>query len=229
MKIVGLSILFLVLTVVVYFMMNILYVKYYKPLLLPILTSTVVIILILVLFNVPYETYMLGGKWVDALLGPAIVSLAIPLYKQGDLLKKNLLPIVAGVFAGVLTGMVSGVLFMKLFGFSKELVFTLLPKSITTPIAMQIASGLGGIGSLAAVFVMIAGFSGGVFGPTFLRWTRIHTPTGRGLGLGVASHAIGTAKAIELGEQEASVSSVAMTLYAILGSLIGPVIAWIFY
>ncbi len=224
-----LAILFVSTTIAVYFVMNFIYVKYRRSFLIPILTSTIAIIVILVLFKVPYTTYMVGGKWLDLLLGPAIVSLAIPLYKQQDLLKKNALPIFGGVLIGVVVGMASGVLFAKLFGMSKEIVLTLLPKSITSPIAIQITSALGGISSLATVFVMLAGFTGVIFGPMFFKWTRIDTAMGRGIGLGTAAHALGTSKAIELGEQEASMSSVAMTLCAIIGSIVGPVIAWMFY
>lgn len=130
---------------------------------------------------------------------------------------------------GVLAGMASGVLFAKLFGFSQDIILSLLPKSITTPIAIQITAAIGGISSLATVFVMIAGFTGVIFGPLFFKWTRMDTAMGRGIGLGAAAHALGTAKAIELGEQEASMSSVAMTLCAIIGSIAGPVMVWLFY
>jgi predicted murein hydrolase (TIGR00659 family) len=228
MRMMLLAVLFAVMTVAIYFVMNVLYVKYRRSFLIPIITSTIVIIVTLVLFNVPYTTYMIGGKWLDVLVGPAIVALAIPLYKQQDLLKKNVLPIIGGVIMGVLAGMSSGVLFAKLFGFSQDIILSLLPKSITTPIAIQISSAVGGISSLATVFVMIAGFTGVIFGPMFFRWTRIDTAIGRGIGLGSASHALGISKAIELGEEEASMSSVAMSLCAIIGSVVGPVVVWFF-
>jgi len=130
---------------------------------------------------------------------------------------------------GVVVGMVSGMAFAKMFGFSKEIIMTLLPKSITTPVAIQIATGLGGISSLAPVFVMIAGFTGAILGPNFYKLIKINTPIGRGIGFGAAAHAIGTSKAMEFGEQETSMSSVAMTLCAVIGALIGPFIAWLFY
>ena len=111
MQIMLFSILFVIITVAVYLAMNLLYFKYRKAFFIPILTTTVGIILILVLFKIPYETYMLGGKWVDLLLGPAIVSFGIPLYKQRELIKKNMLPILGGVLMGVLVGMISGGVF----------------------------------------------------------------------------------------------------------------------
>lgn len=224
-----LTVLFFIMTITTYMVMNFFYVKYRRSFLIPILTSTVVMIVILLLFKVPYTTYMIGGKWLDVLLGPAIVALAIPLFKQQDLLKKNVLPIIGGVLMGVLAGMGSGMFFAELFGFSQAILLSLLPKSITTPIAIQITAAVGGISSLATVFVMIAGFTGVIFGPLLFKWTRMDMAMGRGIGLGAAAHALGTSKAIELGEQEASMSSVSMTLCAIIGSIVGPVMVWIFY
>ncbi|WJY28109.1 MULTISPECIES: LrgB family protein [Sporosarcina] len=229
MQLIALTLGFVLLTVVVYFAMDVVYVKFHKPFLVPIITTTGVLIIVLTAFDIPYETYMIGGQWIDKLLGPAVVSLAVPLYKQRGLLKRHWFPIAAGVLAGSGTGMVTGVLFAKLAGFPKELVLSLLPKSITTPIAMQIAGQVGGVPALAAVFVIIAGISGVLISSWLLRALGLDSPLGRGIGLGAATHAIGTSKAIEYGEQEASLSSVAMTLSAILGSLLGPVVAWLFY
>ncbi|MBD7908052.1 LrgB family protein [Sporosarcina gallistercoris] len=229
MQLIGITIGFILLTVVLYFLMNVVYVKFHFPFLVPILTTTVVLIIVLVVFHIPYDTYMIGGQWINQLLGPAVVALAIPLYKQRDLLKRQIYPIVIGVLVGCLSGMVSGVMLAKSAGFSKELVLSILPKSITTPIAMQITAQVGGIPALAAVFVIIAGISGVLLSHYFLTFFKLDSTLGRGIGLGVATHAIGTSKAIEYGEEEASLSSVAMTLAAIFGSILGPVIAWIFY
>ena len=229
MQIVGLTLLYIALTILIYSLATFLYIKYSNPLLIPMFTATIAIILVLVLFQVEYDTYMIGGKWIDLLLGPAIVSLAVPLYKQRDVLRIHLLPVLSGVVIGSLFGMLSGSLLTKLLRFSDELVLTILPKSITTPIAMEIAAGLGGNPTLAVVFVITAGLTGIMFGPLLLRYTRIDTALGRGIGLGVAAHALGTSKALEFGEQEASMSSVAMTLSAITGSVFGPLIAWLFH
>ncbi|NYF24910.1 LrgB family protein [Sporosarcina sp. JAI121] len=227
MRILMVSILFFMVTIATYLVMNFMHFKYRKAFLLPILTTTVGIILVLVVFKVPYETYMLGGKWVDLFLGPAIVALAIPLYKQRELIKQNMLAILVGVVLGVFVGMTSGILFTNLVGFSEEIIYSILPKSITTPIAIQISASLGGITSLTIAFVMIAGFTGIIIGPMFMKWLRIDTTIGRGIGLGAAAHALGTSKAIEYGEEEASYSSIAMTLSALIGSIVGPVMAWI--
>lgn len=217
------------LTVILYFLMNALYVRLRSPFLVPILTTTIAVIAVLLVFDVSYETYSIGGKWIDALLGPAIVSLCIPLYKQRDIIRKNLLPIFGGVLAGGVTGMLTGVVAARLAGFSTELLASILPKSITSPIAMQIAGELGGIPSLATVLVIIAGLAGILMAPSINKWLSIDTPIGQGIGLGVGAHAIGTSKALEYGEQTASMSSVAMTLSAIIGALAGPVFGlWLF-
>lgn len=221
--------LFAGLTTIAYLFFNSLYVKYRWTLLTPVLTTTVALIAILLAFDIPYSRYMLGGQWIGALLGPAVVALAVPLYKQRSLLVRNLWPVAAGVTAGALAGMLSGALLAKLLRFSNEMVMTILPKSITTPVAMQLAEGLGGIPSLAAVFVMIAGFTGLIIGPRLLKGLGVESPIGRGIGLGSSAHGLGTAKAFEYGIEDASMSSVAMTLSAVVGSFLGPVIVWLFF
>lgn len=224
-----LALLFAGLTTVLYLFLNSQYIKYRWTILNPVLTTTVALVIILLVFDVSYETYMLGGKWVGELLGPAVVALAVPLYKQWELLRKNLLPIAIGVTAGSIVGLLSGSLLTKLFGFSAEMVLTMLPKSITTPVAMQMAEAFGGIPSLAAVYVMVAGFTGILVGPWLLKTLRIDSSIGRGIGLGSSAHGLGTAKAFEYGPEEASMSSVAMTLSAVVGSFLGPVIVWLFF
>lgn len=221
--------LFAGLTTIAYLFFNSLYVKYRWTLLTPVLTTTVALIAILLAFDIPYSRYMLGGQWIGALLGPAVVALAVPLYKQRSLLARNLWPVAAGVTAGALAGMLSGALLAKLLRFSNEMVMTILPKSITTPVAMQLAEGLSGIPSLAAVFVMIAGFTGLIIGPRLLKGLGVESPIGRGIGLGSSAHGLGTAKAFEYGIEDASMSSVAMTLSAVVGSFLGPVIVWLFF
>jgi predicted murein hydrolase (TIGR00659 family) len=219
--------LFAGLTVVVYVIANFFYLRFRKTPLNPVLTATVALVLMLVVFDVPYETYMTGGDWIATLLGPAVVALAVPLYKHRKLLQDNLMPIAIGIVAGVIVGLVSGTLFTRWLGFSEELIYTVLPKSLTTPVAMQIASTIGGIPSLAAVFVMVAGFTGILLGPYLLQLLGIDSPIGRGIGLGASAHGLGTAKAFEYGPEDASMSSVAMTLSAVLGALLSPLAAWL--
>ncbi|WP_422121947.1 LrgB family protein [Planococcus sp. X10-3] len=223
-----LAVFFILITLTVYFLMNLLYIRFHYSFLMPALTATVIIVLFLLATGTSYDRYMIGGEWIDRILGPAVVALAIPLYKQRKLLVENLLPILTGIVAGVLIGMSTGVALAKAFGFSELLIMSLLPKSITSPVAMQLAAQMGGISSLAAVFVMIAGFSGIILGPVFLKMLRIDSPIGIGIGFGASAHGLGTAKALEYGAREASVSSVAMSLSAVFGSFLAPVIVWLF-
>jgi len=217
------------LNVAIYLMMSAVYKRFRNPVLIPALTATVIVVGILIYFQIPYDTYMIGGQWINKLLGPAVVSLAYPLYKQRNVLAQNLPAILGGTVVGLLVGMFSGLLLAAGLGFSKLYVLSILPKSITTPVAIQISSSLGGDASLTSVFVMIAGFTGAIGGPLIMKLFRIRSEVGIGIGLGTASHALGTAKALEYGEKSVSMSSVAMTVCAIVGSCIGPLVVWMMY
>lgn len=218
----------IVATVALYLVMAKVYVRFSYPILIPVLTTTIFVILLLLAFHVSYDEYMIGGKWINSLLGPAVVALAYPLYKQRELLVKYSVPIIGGVFVGLFAGMISGLVFAEVFGIDRSLILSIIPKSITTPVAIQIATGLGGVPSMTVVFVMIAGFSGVILGPLLLKWIRIKSSLGKGIALGSASHALGTSKAFEYGELTVSMSSVSMTLSAVLGSVFGPIVVWLF-
>ncbi|MEK3903989.1 MULTISPECIES: LrgB family protein [unclassified Paenibacillus] len=220
---------FVLMNVVIYLVMSMLYKRYRLPVLLPALTATFTVVVLLMGFHISYETYMIGGDWINRLLGPAVVSLAYPLYKQRHVLWKNLPAILGGTVTGLMVGMFSGLLMAAGLGFSKLYVLSILPKSITTAVAIQISSNLGGDSSLTSVFVMVAGFTGAIGGPYIIKLFRIRSESGIGIGLGTASHALGTAKALEYGEESVSMSSVAMTVCAIVGSIAGPLVAWIMY
>lgn len=200
-----------------------LYVKTKIPLLLPILTAAILIIICLLFLNVSYDTYMVGGKWIELLLGPAVVALAYPLYQHRKVVKALFIPIVGGTLIGSIIGLGTGIYFAKVVGVDDLLMSSLAPKSVTTPVAMDVAEGLGGNGSIAAVFVMIAGIGGVMLSPYIFRLFRIKGSIGRGVGLGTASHAIGTAKALEISEVDASISTVSMVLSAIFVSVLTPV------
>jgi predicted murein hydrolase (TIGR00659 family) len=218
----------IVATVALYLVMAKVYVRFSYPILIPVLTTTIFVILLLLTFHVSYDEYMIGGKWINSLLGPAVVALAYPLYKQREMLVKYSVPIIGGVFVGLFAGMISGLVFAEVFGIDRSLILSIIPKSITTPVAIQIATGLGGVPSMTVVFVMIAGFSGVILGPLLLKWIRIKSSLGKGIALGSASHALGTSKAFEYGELTVSMSSVSMTLSAVLGSVFGPIVVWLF-
>lgn len=211
-------------TVIVYIAALKVYRRFHHPFTLPIFTATISIVLLLLITKIPYETYMAGGSWIEHLLGPAVVALAYPLYNQRRVLRKNLGIIFAGVMAGAVTGIFSGGYFTKWVGLEEHLIASILPKSVTTPIAMDIATTINGAPALTAVLVMIAGTGGAILSPYIYKWSRIEHSFARGIGLGSASHGIGTAKAVENSEEEGAASSVAMTLSAIIVAILIPLL-----
>lgn len=219
----------ILLTFVAYFFMTQLYKRYSYSYLIPILTATTLIIVILLVFHIPYKNYMIGGQWISSLLGPSVVALAYPLYKQRHFLINNLFSILGGVLIGAISGMVSVGLIAKIIGINHTLILSIIPKSLTTPVAIEVAKGLGGNTSMAIVGVMIAGIFGAIAAPTIFKIMRVHSPIGRGIALGSASHAMGTSKAAEYSELTFSMSSVTMTLCAIIGSFLGPIVVWLFH
>ncbi|PAV31587.1 hypothetical protein CIL05_02710 [Virgibacillus profundi] len=188
----------------------------------PVITSTIIIIAILLSFQIPYETYMIGGEWINELLGPAVVALAYPLYQQRDILKKLTAPILVGTSVGAIVGVSTGILLAKSVGFEDVIIYSLTPKSVTTPVAMAIAETIGGVTPLAAVFVMIAGIGGVLFSSIVHKIFRLNNYIGRGVGIGSASHAIGTSKALESSLLEGSISTIAMVVSAVVVSVITP-------
>lgn len=211
-------------TIIAYLFATFLYKRIYTPLLLPVAVATVLVIIALLLFNVSYDTYMIGSKWIEAFLGPAVVALAYPLYQNRNVLKQLLLPILLGTFTGALTGIVSGVLMTKGLGFNEEVLYSITPKSVTTPVAMDISTSLTGIDSLAAVFVMIAGILGAIMGTYIFKVLRLDTNVGCGVAMGSASHAIGTSKSLENSLEQGSISTIAMILSALFVSVLAPIL-----
>lgn len=195
---------------------------------LPVLTSTVIIIGFLTVSGIPYDQYMIGGEWINQLLGPAVVALAYPLYIHRRILVKLAAPLLAGTAAGAFTGVVSGISMAKWAGFGPEILYAVSAKSVTTPVAIVITESLGGITSLAAVMVMIAGIGGAIMHTYIFRLFGIHSHLGRGMGMGSASHAIGTAELMKDNQIEGSISTVAMVASAVIVSLITPVlVTWL--
>lgn len=218
----------LLLTLIAYLFARKFYQRFPYPFFVPVLTSTVVIMLVLLLFQYPYEKYMRDVTILTELLGVAIVALGYPLFKQRHIIKKYFIPIISGVIVGTWLGIESGRLLSKALNMEELLTYSLLPKSVTMPVAMEIADEIGGIPSLAAVFVMVAGISCVVIGPYLLKWLRIDGPLEIGIGYGSAAHVLGTSKALEFGEDAAAISSVSMTMCAVIASFLAPVIIALF-
>ncbi|WP_017726521.1 LrgB family protein [Halalkalibacterium ligniniphilum] len=222
-----LSIASIAFTVLVYMGARFVHMRFPHPLTLPLLIGTIFIISFLLLFRIPYEVYEAGGRWIEELLGPAVVALAYPLYRQMSLLKKYFFSILTGVMIGSIVGVISGFWLASWLGVEQELVHSIVPKSVTTPVAMDVTAYLNGNPPFAALFVIIAGIGGVLLAPTVFRWCKITHTLGKGIGMGTASHAVGTAKALENSEKEGAASSIAMTLSAIIVSILAPALVFI--
>ena len=168
----------------------------------PLLISIVAVIVFLVAFHIPYESYNEGAKYLSYLLTPATVCLAIPLYEQFELLKQNVAAIFAGLISGVLTSVICVLVLSLLFHFDHAQYVTLLPKSITTAIGMGISEELGGYVTITVAVIIITGIIGNVLAETICRVFKIEEPVAKGIAIGSSAHALGTAKALELGEIE---------------------------
>ena len=212
-------------TVLLFVLLNKLYLKIGNPFLLPILTVTCITVAILLIFNIPYETYMEGGQWLSKMLGPAVVALAFPLYNQRDIIFKYKYSIIISIIVAMLAGLISVVAFLLLFGSSKAFIYTSLPKSLTTPVAMQVSELIGGIPPLTAVLVMVAGFTGAILGPILFKVFNIDTAISRGVAMGSASHGVGLTKLKEYSEEDLSIGSLSMGLSAVVGAFIIPLIS----
>ncbi len=182
----------------------------------PLLIGSLFVIGVLLLFKVDYEDYKNGAQYINYFLTPATVSLAIPLYRQLAILKKHPVAISVSILAGVMSAMVSIFLLSLLFQLNHTQYVTLLPKSITTAIGMGISEKMGGIVSLTVVAISITGISGNIMAETVLKLFHIKEPIAKGLAIGTASHALGTTKAMEIGEIEGAMSSLAIVVCGVL-------------
>lgn len=191
----------------------------------PLLISIATVILILLLLDIPYESYNMGAKYLSYLLTPATVCLAIPLYEQVELLKKNSWAIGAGLVSGVLTSLLCIFVFSLVFGFSHEEYVTLLPKSITTAIGMGISEELGGYVTITVAVIIITGVIGNIFAESICRIFKIEEPVAIGIAIGASSHAMGTAKAMEIGEVEGAMSSLSIAVAGLLTVVAAPIFA----
>lgn len=178
----------------------------------PLLVSIVAVMFFLSVFHIDYENYEVSARYLSYLLTPATVCLAVPLYQQLNLLKKHTLAISAGILAGVLTTMVTVLAFALLFHLSHEQYVTFLPKSITTAIGMGVSEEFGGIVPITVACIIITGIVGNVIAEPVLKLFGITEPVAKGIALGSSSHAIGTTKAIEIGEVEGAMSSLAIAM-----------------
>ena len=190
--------------------------KFKLAVLNPLMISIIFVVGVVLLFKLDYPSYKKQAEILNYLLTPATIALAIPLYQQLSLLRKNLLAVICGIISGVFASMSSVLAMSVLFSLSHEDFVTLLPKSITTAIGMGVSEELGGIQTITVAVIIVTGVLGNVIGEGVCKLFRITEPISRGLALGTAAHAIGTAKALEMGEIEGAMSSLSIAVAGLL-------------
>ena len=182
----------------------------------PLLIAILCVMASLKVLGVPYSDYNAGAQYLSWLLTPATVALAVPLYEELGLLRKNLPAVAGGILAGTFAGLAGILLLCRVFALDHQLYVTFLPKSITTAIGMGVAEELGGVTALTVAAIILTGILGNVAAEGLFRLFRIYDPSARGLALGTGAHAIGTAKAMELGEVEGAMSSLSIAVAGLL-------------
>ena len=196
----------------------------HNPLVNPVLISGALIIVLLSASGTSYQTYQGGGKLIHFLLGPATVALAVPLYSHLRLILNSLLPIVIALVVGALTASVSTIFIASYFNLSDGTILTVVPKSVTTPIAMGIAEKIGGIPELTAVMVIMTGIFGAMTATHILKLVRINDPRSTGFSIGLSSHGIGTARAFQISEEAGAFSCIAMSLNGLVTATMIPIL-----
>lgn len=186
----------------------------------PLILSIILIIIIIKIFNIPIKYYNNGGNIITMFLAPATTALAYYIYKQIEMLKKYFIPVIAGCFVGSATSLISVTVLSKLFGLEEVMLISLLPKSVTAPIAIDISNSLGGMTSITFLAVALSGLFGAVFAPLLIKIFRIKNSVAAGVAIGTCSHAFGTSKAIEIGEVEGAMSGLSIGIAGILTVII---------
>ena len=186
----------------------------------PLIISVALCISVLTLLGIPYESFAIGANIIHWMLGPVTALLALGIYNQRTVLQEYFLPVLLGCLAGSCTSIFSVLGLCKLFGVDKVVTAAILPKSCTTAIALSIAESHGGLAAIAACCVMIAGLTGALCAPLFAKWLGITDPVAQGLATGASSHALGTTKALEIGQLQGAMSSIAICICGILTSVL---------
>lgn len=194
----------------------------------PLLVTSTVVVLFLLILGIKYDDYNKGGIYITFLIGPSTIALVVNLYKNLDLLKRNFLAIFIGVIAGVITAIVSVFLMTKLVGLEGDLRISLVPKSLTTAIGVSISEEFGGIASITVFAIILTGIIGAVISPFVFKVFGIRDRVAKGIGLGTASHAVGTSKAIQMGEVEGAMSGLSIALAGFISVILIPIFISIF-
>jgi putative effector of murein hydrolase len=192
------------------------------PLVNPLAIAMVLCVLVLVLFDIPLSVFDKGGSMITMFLAPATAALAMAIFRQRSVVARNLVPILCGTFAGSLASLGTIALMVDLLGLDELVLASMLPKSVTTPIALAISEQLGGIGALTVAMVILTGILGNVLAPVLVRMFRVGDPIAQGVGIGSCSHAVGTSKALEMGSVQGAMSSIAISFSGVCTVLLAP-------
>lgn len=190
----------------------------------PLLIGNILIVGFLLITGISLESYNVGGDYISVMLSPATVVLAVPLYRQISKLRQFWKPILAGIFAGSLTSIACVILFSKLLGLSNTLMLSLLPKSVTIPMGSVISSQIGGIPSVTIIAITVTGITGAVAAPAVCRSCHIKHKVAQGIAIGTASHALGTTRAMEMGEVQGAMSSLAIGIAGLFTAVVAPLL-----
>lgn len=193
-----------------------------SPLTNPLLMGMILTIIFLKVTKIPYDDFNVGGSYITFLIAPATVALIINLYKNFNLFIKNIVPVMAGVISGVLTSVVSVFVLSKLLGLDQVITISIVPKSLTTAIGVAISAEYGGIQAVTVVCMVVSGIGGAVIAPSVMKILRVKDPVAQGVGIGTASHAAGTSRAIQMGEVQGAMSGLSIALAGFVSVLILP-------
>ncbi|MDG6243261.1 MAG: LrgB family protein [Methanolobus sp.] len=203
---------------------TLIYKKVNSPLLNPLVLSMLAIIFLLLGFHISFEDYNRGGQFISFFLGPATVILAVPLYKKISLLKENSIPILAGISIGSAAGISSIIIMCRFFGLDELVSISMVPKSVTTPIGIEISGQLGGMPSITVAAIVFTGIAGVLLGPMVCELFKIDDKVALGVAIGTSSHALGTTKAVELGETEGAMSGLAIGIAGLVTVFLAPIL-----
>ncbi|WP_172194680.1 CidB/LrgB family autolysis modulator [Saccharibacillus qingshengii] len=215
---------YLTATLVIYYAAKWVYRKYPRVYLSPLLITPAILVVVLLTTHASYSSYNEGGVWLSKLLQPATVAFAVPLYKNLQTLKKHAGEIFASVLFGSIMAMLSSALLARMMHLNGELASSLVPRSVTTPIAMNVSQMIGGVPTITAVFVIMTGLLGAMMGPSVVKVLRIDGDIARGILFGTSAHGTGTSKAFELNALTGTVSSISMILAALFTLLGAPML-----
>lgn len=215
----------LTLSILAYLLGMLIYRRFPNPLTTPLLLATIFIIIFLLATGISYKDYYIGGSYLDTLIVPSTVALAIPLYKTFHLMKHHFRSILLGISISTIVNTVYTALIAKIFGMDYFLAISLFPKSVTTPMAIGITEKMGGIAAITIFVVVITGILTSAIGPVILKWMKIEDPVAIGLALGGTGHAVGTGAAMKYGQVSGAMAGLAIVITGIMYVIVSPIIA----